>query len=369
MRHKKILTYSFELIVILITMLMVAYAWVNGNKELKTKSLSIKADSHYDLLISLDEGQTWITETDLNLPGNFEFKHEITGNGINMYIPSNKYDDGTPISFTTASSTEDYLEFSIMFKLAANVSVFLDKTSFISPAVGIIPEVLVGDDVERISSSGEFTRDLIASSVRVAFINNDLIDGRYIMDTNASLVWAPNKRYEINCEETCIANINSTNGQNYKYIEAANIPVVETRVNNLRDEIHASGEDGSAYGDLPITTIDINENNGVKKVTVRIWIEGNDRDNSNALTGGLFRINLQFAAIMKGLDNEAPEVSVNANTIDGFNDKMEYSTDYGLNWISYMEISNPTFNNGDIVLVRKRENAEYFASSYTTLNF
>src|SRR5574344_1293079 len=155
--YKKIYLAGFELLVIIAAILVATYAWFTNNQELEADDVTLKADAHYNLLLSLDEGQTWMTEASLNLPGNFEFKHEITGNGINMYIPSNKLDDGTPISFTTASATDDYLEISLMFKLAANVSVFLDESSYISPAVGITPEVLLGNSVERISSSGEFT--------------------------------------------------------------------------------------------------------------------------------------------------------------------------------------------------------------------
>ncbi len=368
--HKKTWIAGLELLLIIVTVLVATYAWLTDNKEVKANDVTLRADAHYNLLLSLDSGETWITETALNLPGDFEFKHEITGNGINMYIPSNKRDDGTPVSFTTANGTSDYLEFSLMFKLAANASIFLDASSYVSPAVGTLSTDLLGSDVERISIDGDFSRDLIASSVRIAFIENELIDGEYVMNSEASLVWAPNKNYEISCTGTCTANINSTNPQDYKYIEAANNPVTIEDVINVKDEICASAANQSACGDPVITTTDINENAGVRKVLVRIWIEGNDRDNVTALTGGLFKMNLQFSAINKGLDNVAPVVLVGTgNTIDGYVEGMEYSSDYGLNWTTYNENNNPTFETGDIVYVRKSENMQYFASSKTILEY
>src|SRR5574344_1554668 len=152
--YKKIYLAGFELLVIIAAILVATYAWFTNNQELEADDVTLKADAHYNLLLSLDEGQTWMTEASLNLPGNFEFKHEITGNGINMYIPSNKLDDGTPVSFTNASSTTDYLEFSLMFRLAANVSIFLDSASFVQPALGLDASDLLGSEVERKSSGG-----------------------------------------------------------------------------------------------------------------------------------------------------------------------------------------------------------------------
>lgn len=369
-QHKKTWVAGFELLLIIVTVLVATYAWLTNNKQAEAKDLVIKTERHFNLLLSMDDGETWVTEASLNIPNNFEFKHEITGNGVNMYIPSNKRDDGTPLSFTNATAGSDYLEFSLMFKLAANVSVFLDNISFVNPMAGTEASDLIGTGVERISSSGDFSRDLIASSVRVAFIDNNYIDGQYVMNSTANLVWAPNKDYEVNCENECTASITSTNVQDYNYIEAANIPVVETRVNNVKDVLRASGEDQNANGDPILTTIDVNENDGVKRVTIRIWIEGNDRDNRNALTGGLFNMNMQFSAIMKGLDSVAPLVTVGTdNTISGYNNLMEYSIDYGLNWIKYEEENNPVFSEGDEVRVRKSETAEYFASSYTVLTY
>ncbi len=369
--NKKTFISGIELLIIIVTILAATYAWLNNNKKLKNGDLTLKADARYDLLLSLDEGQTWVTETSLNIPGDFEFTHEITGNGINMYIPSNKLDDGTPTSFTSATVQEDYLEFNLMFKLPANISIFLDSMSYVRPTAGTSASALLGTDVARVSSSGDFSRDLIASSVRMAFIENTLINGEYVMNTYANLVWAPNKEYEITCpNDVCSASITSTNFQDYNYIEAANNPVVETRVNNVKDVISASAETNEANGDPILTTIDINENQGIKRVTVRIWIEGNDRDNITALTGGLFEMSLQFTAIAKGLDNVAPTVTIGTgNTIDGYTYTMEYSNDYGLNWIKYANNNNPTFNSNDTIWVRKSETGEYFASSITVLNY
>ena len=365
----KILSYGFELFIIIVSILFASYAWFTNNKQIKSDDLYIKTDSHIDLLVSLD-GVTWDTETSLNLPSNFKFKNEITGDGVNFYVSSSKKDDGTPITFTSATVNKDYLEFDIWFKVSGNAGIFLQDDSYILPSTGTTSDKLIGTNVERISSSGNFSRDLIASSVRVAFISNSYVNGKYINASTPSLVWAPNKNYEISCITDCTANINSTNTQNYKFVDASeNTYYYEKEVPNLKDEISASLENNSGNGDPIITYVNTSDNDGLAKVTVRIWIEGNDRDNVTALTGGMFIMNLNFTTITKQLNSELPVVSVLNNTINNYNNKMEYSVNNGLTWIKYEDEQNPIFNTGDTVYVRNSETASLFASNYVILEF
>jgi|GEM_PF-1458870 len=364
---KKILSYGFELVVIIVSILIASYAWFNQNKEIKTNDLNIKTNAHLDLQISLD-GINWTTETVLNIDDDFKFKNEITGNGINFYVSSLKRDDGTPISFKQATKNKDYLEFDIWFKLSGIGGIFLEDSSYIIPSVGTNIENLIGENVERKSSSGNFSRDLVASSVRMAFIENEEINNEYIPLSIPNLVWAPNKNYEITCDEYCQVNLNSLNYQDYSYIDAHDSANYEQKnVTNLKDEIKASYENNKANGDPLITYINSDEKD-IKKVTVRVWIEGNDRDNVTALTGGIFQMNINFTAISKQIDSSLPDVTINENTISGFTNNMEYSTNYGLTWITYEENPNPTFSN-QTVYIRKSETKENLASNYKILEY
>lgn len=359
----KTLTYGFELLIIIVSILFASYAWFNKNKEIKTDDLKITTDAHFDLQVSLD-GINWTTETTLNIDENFKFKNEITGNGINFYVSSIKRDDGTPISFKQATKNKDYLEFDVWFRLSGIAGVFLEDSSYVLPST----DKIIGTDAERISSSGNFSRDLISSSVRVSFVDNEEINNEYILSSTPSLVWAPNKNYEITCNKYCSVNLNSTNKQVYKYIDASDTNnLVERYITNLKDEIKASYENNKANGDPMLTYIN-SDINDTKKVTVRIWIEGNDRDNVTALTGGIFKLNLNFTAIAKQLDSSTPNVSASYDGILGFDDTMEYSIDYGTNWIKYSENNNPTFS-GETVYVRKSETNEKFASNYKILDY
>jgi len=370
MKNKpKIFSYGFELFIIIVSILFASYAWFTNNKEIASDDLLMKTESHIDLLLSVDEGNTWSTKTGLNLPSNFKFKNEITGNGIDFYVSSSKKEDGTPITFTKATANKDYLEFDIYFKVSGNSGIFLQSDSYILPTAGTSEDKLLGTNVERISSAGNFSRDLIASSVRVAFINNSYIDNKYVKDSTPSLVWAPNKNYEITCTTTCNASINSNNTQDYSYVDASkNTYYFKQKVINLKDEIKASFVEDNGNGDPMLTYVNTTDNNGIAKVTVRIWIEGNDRDNVTALTGGMFLMNLNFTAITKQLNSLVPSVNILDNKINGYNNLMEYSLDNGLNWVKYEEENDPTFTS-KTVYVRYSETAKTFASGYKILEF
>ena len=362
---KKTFAYGFELVIIIVSILFATYAWFNNNKEVKANDLYIKTDSYLDLLVSLD-GINWTTETNVNISDDFKFKNEITGNGVDFFVSSIKRDDGTPITFKQATKNKDYLEFDIWFKLSGTGAIFLDNGSYILPSTGTTEDKLIGPTVERKSSSGDFSRDLIASSVRMAFVDNDFVDNQYIAKSEASLVWAPNKQYEITCNKYCNVNLNSTNKQDYKYIDASDSAnYKESIIQNLKDELHTSFGTNSALGD-PMLTV-VNNEGDIKKVTVRIWIEGNDRDNVTALTGGIFKMNLNFTTISKQFDSSTPNVTVSGNTISGLEQGMEYSTDYGINWVTYTNL--PTFDLGTTVYVRRSETNTNFASNYKILNF
>ena len=361
---------GFKLFVIISIFLAATYAWFVNNGDVQTSDLNIRIASPNNVQVSLDDGATWEDSTGLNLPPDFAFGREISGNGVNFYVPSSKRDDGTPIVFTTALVNTDYLEFNILFRSEGNAGIFLQDTSYVRPSAGITASDLLGEFVTRPSSSGDFSRDLIASSVRIAFVENDYINETYVPKSTANLVWAPNKNYEILCTNICTANINSTNSQNYKYINASNAAeFYEARVNNIKDTLSADYSLLTGNGDPMIAYIDADADNGLKKVTVRIWIEGNDRDNVTALTGGVFIMNLNFMGITKQLNTNAPAVTTNGNTISGITTAMQYSTTYGLYWNDYDLENIPTFEVGDTVYVRYSETAGVFASNITTLNF
>lgn len=364
MKKKKIISSSIKLLIILVSITYATYAWLNREKTISANNFILKTNSYTDLVLSLD-GETYSKELSLNLNDNFKFDHEITGDGINFYEPALKREDGTPITFKLAPNS-DYLEFDLWVKASGNTGVFLQDNSYIEPSCGLEENDLIGKNVDRVSSSGNFSRDLIASSLRVAFIDNTYQNGMYILSEKPSLVWAPNKNYEINCDgSTCNANINSTNEQSYKFIDGSTTKLEEKDVLNIKDTIKANGELRNAFGDPMISYIDTA---GAKKITVRIWVEGNDRDNVTALTGGMFIMSLNLTAITKQINANIPNVTKSGSTISNLTEEMEYSVNKGLTWIPYDGNNNLNFSN-TTVYVRYKETDAMFASDKVEIEF
>lgn len=374
---RKLIIVSVQLLIIIASILVVSYAWYYNNRDADTQDIKVTTYSYVDLLVSLDNGATWNTTTSFNIPIDFTFNEEVTSDGVNFYKATSREADGTPITLGIAENGKDYLEFPVLFKSSGNVGVFLKDTSTVEPTVGTTSDILIGNHASNMSSSGSFSRDLIAGSVRVAFIENDNISGTYVPKSYASMIWAPNSNYEVSCDSyTCSASINSTNSQEYVYLDGSDVAGISTKhVSNLRADLHASYEERNAGGDPYITLINAQYNDvteldeGITKVTVRVWVEGTDRDTINALAGGEFNLKLDFVGIQKQINSEIPEVTILGNGIHNYKMSMEYSSDYGISWTKYEDNGNPLFNTGDTVYVRYSETETVFASNYKVLNY
>lgn len=370
MKNKKeVYKIGFELLIVLVTITVATFAWLFDGSILRNEDFKITTKAVSDLLVSADGGQTWQRDITLNLPPDFIFGKEISGNGVNFYSPVIKRPDGTPLTFKQAEGGKDYLEAEVRFKSSANIMVFLGKNSKLEPAAGLTNDDLLGRGVERKSSSGDFSRDLIAGAVRIAFIENELIDGVYTPKGHASLVWAPNKSYEVDCSGAiCLVDLDSTKTQNYKYVDANDQAYYTERdVANLKDELRVDFERKLSYGDPVITHIKAtDETNDISSVTIRIWIEGNDREANTALTGGMFKMELNFVGLNKQINSLEPTVLKEGNTIIGYTDEMEYSTDLGNN---YYEVLPVSFDNGTTVYVRYKETNDVLASNYKIIQF
>ena len=364
MSNIKISTY-IKLFIIMITLIAASYAWFTNGTRLGMEGLSISTRAVQNLSFSLDGGITWNDDTSLNLDENFEFNSEITGDGIRLYVPSTRREDGTPVSFRNATVNKDYLEFEIQFKSDNPTGIFLDSDSFVHPTAGIEENKLIGSDVLRKSSSGNFSRDLIAGSIRVSFVENDMINDKFIPQNKTKLVWAPNPNYElIKNNNVYTFNLESNSLQDYSYLNPNTLN--KEVVPNLKDNINASYNTMFTSGDPMLTYID--EDAGISSITVRIWVEGNDRETQTSLKGGVFRIYLNFIGISKMINDTIPEVSIDQNKIVGLTTEMEYSIDYGNHWIDVIN-DDLTFNLGNTVYVRYKETKSKYSSEYKILKF
>ena len=379
---KNIYVTMFKLIVIVVSIFVFSYAWFVHEENSNLEGVSIGTAKTNNIMISSDGNQDWGNTFNIDVGEGFRFNNEVTSDGIKFYKANLKDEYGNPLSFTNAVLNEDYIEFDVWFKNDSSVKLFLEEDSSVTPECGTNKEDLVLvpgsdkkiDDIVRASAYGDFSRDLIAGAVRVAFIkyNFNAETDSFELEDNPVLVWAPNKSYEITEDDGWFtADVESTNNQSYKYIKVYDSNTFyEEDLDNLKDVISASYDTKMANGDPILASIDTED--GLEKkagIKVRVWVEGNDRDAVSALKGGIFKINLSFVGISKEENNSVPSVRADdiSKTIIGINEHMEYSIDNGLTYTEYKNMV--TFDNNATVYVRYKETDELLASKTTIVKF
>lgn len=350
MRKKKNRTIV-KLIILAFSLLASAYAWFVTSTNIKTSNLPVSVNSIAELYVSIDGGETWGNAGDLSITNNLIFNNEVTSDGNEFYVAYLKDSNGTPLAFKKAEVGVDYLEFSAIFRSTPGTGLYLENHSAINPAAGTSPALLVGtDSVVRESSDGNFSCDLIAGAVRVAFIPEG--------EEKATLVWAPNKQYEILHNDNFSFNLNSTNEQNYKYLKVIDrTSFYEASVSNLVDSIQVSTDSSSVGNDRML--LYFTEEQQELEITIRVWVEGNDREAVYPLQGGLFTINLSFLGIVKD------QQILTLTDIEKNNGNIEYSFDSSA-WYDYD--NSITFTDKKVYF-RYKETSELFPSNIIEIDF
>ena len=86
LNKNKVLKGSFELLLVVVSVFVVSYAWFVKTTENETKDLTIRTKASRLIYISLDDGVTWDTELSLNLDDINGRKDMDMTNNINELI-------------------------------------------------------------------------------------------------------------------------------------------------------------------------------------------------------------------------------------------------------------------------------------------
>lgn len=374
--NKKIYSTMVKLIAIIVSIFVFSYAWFVSNKENSLDNIEIGTVKTNNLQISQSGDGNWGSVLSINSLNEYVFNNEVSSNGISFYKAVGVDDNGNPSKLIKAIPNKDYLDFDLWFKNDSNISIYLDKNSSVYPECcsNISDAVLninkTRDDITRVSSYGDFSRDLIAGAVRVAFINYNYNkeNNTYELEDKPVYIWVPNRNYEISYKNGYYDfNIDSTNYETYNYMNVINsTSFKETKLTNVKDEINASYISKSSSGDQKLFEIKSNGEEVKSGLKVRIWIEGTDREAVEALKGGKFKFTLSFVGFTKEENNNIPSITVSENILLGLDETMEYSIDNGINWIGYKSGMEVTLDDR-VILVRYMETDDYLASAYVTV--
>ena len=300
---ERLVSSATKLLIAVLFFIIATYAWFTNNKEIGVNQLNATTAAADQVEISLDNGVTWLKTAQFDIADNFVLYKESTSDGMTFYKPNSKADDGTPLNFTPAIKNEDYLEYKVLFRSLTPTTIYLEKKSDVYPAAGKnVINLLNSSEIVRESPDGSFSRDLIAGAVRVAFIKNDTVNGEFVEQSAPKFVWAPNKGYQVKqIGDNYYGYLDSTDPQDYNYTKVINPNTFYLQnLQNVVEDINASYDTLSSGGDIPLTSIDTispNPEENIRAVTIRIWVEGNDREAIYSLKGGQFKIFLSFVGI------------------------------------------------------------------------
>lgn len=280
-----------KLVAIVFCLVTVTFSWFIFSKEGWINPFDVNVSKAINVVISEDQ-ETWfdklVVEDDSSNYGTFT---EFSGDGDKLYIPiiSNKTITGY-YKPDYSNRKKDYVEINTWIKSNGAIKLFLDPSSSITPS-----------DENRFE-------DNIAGAVRVAFIAKKYDTGDMIQKP---IIWAPNSTYEYD-KDTNTVNKEGKVEPLYKYVyKSTNEKIIGTdsfiEIPTNSQPYGISEDKNFMWGDLskinnytanakPLFTI--SDNNSVEEtivpLTIRVWVEGEDREAVAPLISGKVKMKLKF---------------------------------------------------------------------------
>ena len=306
----------FNLILVVFILLLAissTFAWFFINKQIEVEYGSeIVCEAGTSLEVSLLEG----FDVDNNLELWSEYSsyvkyigkeakiEDITGDGMNLYRPTGiETDPDTkelyPGGLSTANKIDDsgfgdYIELELKFRSTSEMNVYLSGESIVEP--------IDSSDTNR-NIFGKFSKDFIAGAIRVAILEkND--DG----SEELKMIWAPNPNIEL-IKEDNIYELEDEEGTietyyYYKYDENEN-KILKYKVSSedYANKLFVIGSTNTTEAMVNNSPILTSINSSVdqiveKRIIIRVWFEGTDREADQALSGGQVKVNLKFVGML-----------------------------------------------------------------------
>ena len=305
-KNKKLILGLGSVLLILALIGVGVFAWYMNlsSNYINPQVLQVTSSQYLEVRQAVAEGETEnefanaleLTFEDLVLV-------DITGEGTTLVRPKllQSAEETTGVTFAspdistasewvTPEANKDYIDVPLEFRSNKHLDVYLGAGSAVTPHCGL--DNALGANAENVSNYGSFSRDLMAGAARVAFVSAGA-------SPETVMVWEPNRNYELYYESGWQFNLNGSAETPHKYyyvassnakiessLESVNIPVVYDEDIALNTAA-ISYPTGSALN-ARVLTLAYNEATGFYegKVTLRIWIEGCDREARRALAGG-----------------------------------------------------------------------------------
>ena len=291
----------------LVIIIIATLAWfITGNFGQISDLLLSVGDASY-ILISGDGGDNWSEDLNISLNIHQKFK-EISGDGIDFYQPVYEFvekSDGKYtqdlINFEKVNDDSYYFEQLYVFKTDADYDVYLSPESNITSVAG--------------KENG-----YIQGAMRVAFFEID-DNGNEVL----KCIWAPNSKIEYSKDTNSFKSNGSVENRYYyqktsnpvdisNYIEGEDNPDIDVITTDNTDEFGCGYSEkykfmwsnGNKLPDNAPSLLRIrlseSDNTKDKKMKIKVWLEGHDRECVSLLSGKEFTLNFRFDARKENID-------------------------------------------------------------------
>lgn len=293
------------IIAVWVVVMVATFAWFVTGPRATVGDLSLNVGEASYIQISSDNGNSWSEDLDIEIGLNNNFK-EISGNGASFFKPVydvvEKPTGGYAAAIVAYEPVNDpacYYEQIFSFQADANYDVYLAPESYVT----------------SVSEQGD---SYIDGAIRVAFFELDENDNETL-----KCIWAPNSTVEYSADTDSFTN--DGKAEAYYYYQKTVTPVdISTLAEDATsphmamiptgnaDDPDASSDCGyhaayqfmwSSGENLPqnapsLLTVKLNEGEGLgsKRMKIKVWLEGHDRECVSQLSGQKFTMKFQFNA-------------------------------------------------------------------------
>ena len=285
------------LVSVLVVIMIATFAWFITSKEAAMVSTMVHVGKASYLQVSGDEGNSWSEDLDLEIGVNDNFK-EISGDGRTFFAPVydvvGDFDTGYStqiVSFNTVTESEKYYEQIFEFRTDVEQDIYLSPES-------------------SVTSVSEQGNAYIDGAIRVAFFELDANGNETL-----KCIWAPNSAVQYSAATNSFTREGRV--EPYYYYQKSAKPVDSATLNSTTSDlavISTAGTDANGCGynqaykfmwsngqKLPknapaiLRMDELGEDGNIyKKLKVKVWLEGHDRECVSLLSGQKFTMKLQF---------------------------------------------------------------------------
>ena len=288
----------------IVAIVIATFAWFYTGPRASVEELVIHLGDARYIQISGDSGDNWSSELNKEIGIKDTFK-EISGNGSVFYAPVYGLDNNYAMeiqAFRLVTGNEHIHEEILDFRGDVVQNVYLDPNSCV-----VAVDYEGSEDPEA-----EQRKSYIDGAIRVAFFELDE-NG----EETLKCIWAPNSKVEYSYESDSF-NRDGTVEPYYCYQTSETVvnPSTLNSSNSHVAKIYTTGTDEAGCGYNPgykfmwsngqglphnapsLLTVDVSGEDDLyyKRMKVRVWLEGHDRECVSLLSGQKFTVKLQFTS-------------------------------------------------------------------------